>query len=260
MQTTSGGHIVIGTMQSDITIPFESGAVTAHLALPEGSGKYPCLIVIEEIWGVNDHMKDVANRYAQEGFIVLSPELLPEGLLQQLTPDLMKDLFDPEKRHEVQPKLRAAMAPIMQPEYSKETITKLRACVDYLIAHAQGNGKVGVLGFCFGGTYSMQLSISDPRIDACVVFYGQTPDPVDQVKALACPVLELHGEKDANIVPTLPKLEAAMKEYDKDFELIVYPGAGHAFFNDTNPLAYNAQAAQDAWNKSLAFLHKHLEA
>ena len=246
-------------MNSQITIPSEKGDVEAHFSMPDGSGKYPCLVLIEEIWGVNNHIKDVANRFAKEGFIVIAPELLPEGLLEKLTPQFQKDMFDPEKRHAAQPKLREAMAPMQQPEYALGTIEKLKACVDYLIAHAQGNGKVGSLGFCFGGTYSMQLAIHDPRLDACVVFYGHTPDPVEMVKGLACPVLEFHGQHDANIMPTLPKLEAAMEEYDKDFQLVVYPDAGHAFFNDTNERAYRKTDAEDAWNKSLAFLHKYLE-
>jgi carboxymethylenebutenolidase len=259
MEFTSG-KATVHTMDTDITIPSESGAVMAHLALPEGSGKYPCLVLIEEIWGVNEHIKDLANRFAKEGFIVLAPELLPEGLLEQLTPDLMAGLFDPEKRNEVQPKLRAAMQPIQQPDYAKATVAKLKACMDYLIAHAQSNGKVGSLGFCFGGTYSLQLAINDPRLDACVVFYGHAPDPIDQVANIGCPVLDMYGEKDANIVSSMPALEAAMKEHGKDFQAICYPGVGHAFFNDTNPRAYDEHSASDAWNKSLSFLHKYLEA
>lgn len=258
MQSTSSSPTV-PVMSADISIETESGACAAHLALPEGAGKYPGLILIEEIWGVDGHIKDVAERFAREGFIVLAPELLPEGTLQKMTPQVKVDLFDPEKREKVQPILRDAMAPISQPEFAKETVDKLRACVDYLVAHAQSNGKVGSLGFCFGGTYSLQLAINDPRLDACVVFYGQVPDPVDQVASIACPVLDFAGEKDERVVARLPELEAAMKEHDHDFELHVYPNVGHAFFNDTNPRTYDAKVAADAWEKSLAFLHKHLE-
>jgi len=246
-------------MSSDISIETDHGTCTAHLALPQGEGKYPALVLIEEIWGVDAHIKDVAERFAREGFIVLAPELLPEGTLEKMTPQVKIDLFNPEKREKIQPILREAMAPISQPEFAKGAIDKLRACVDYLIAHAQSNGKVGSLGFCFGGTYSMQIAINDPRLDACVVFYGQAPEPIDQVAAIACPVLDFAGEKDERIVAQLPALQAAMKEHDQDFELIVYPNVGHAFFNDTNPRTYDEATAQDAWNKSLAFLHKHLE-
>lgn len=248
-------------MSADISLETEHGACSAHLALPEASGKYPCLVLIEEIWGVDAHMKDVAHRFAREGFIVLAPELLPEDTLAVVMgdPQLKIDLFTPEKREKMQPILRDAMAPMSKPEFAKATIDKLRACVDYLIAHAQSNGKVGSLGFCFGGTYSLQLAINDPRLDACVVFYGQAPESLDQVASIACPVLDFAGKKDERVMARIYDLQAAMKEHDQDFELVVYPDVGHAFFNDTNPLTYNENAARDAWDKSLAFLHKHLE-
>lgn len=246
-------------MNADISIETEHGTCAAHLALPEASGKYPCLVLIEEIWGVDAHIKDVAGRFAREGFIVLAPELLPEGTLEIMTPKMKVDMFDPEKREKMQPILRDAMTPIQQPEFAKETIAKLRACVDYLIAHAQSNGKVGSLGFCFGGTYSLQLAINDPRLDACVVFYGQVPDPLDQVAVIACPVLDFAGEKDERVMAKIHDLEAAMKEHDQEFELVVYPNVGHAFFNDTNARTYDAKTAADAWDRSLSFLHKHLE-
>ncbi|HEV3245208.1 MAG TPA: dienelactone hydrolase family protein [Candidatus Paceibacterota bacterium] len=246
-------------MSTDISIDTERGASAAHLALPEGTGRYPGLVLIEEVWGVDAHIKDVAERFAREGFIVLAPELLPEGVLATMTPQVKLDLFDPEKREKVQPILREAMAPISQPDFAAGAIAKLRACVDYLVAHAQSNGKVGSLGFCFGGSYSLHLAMNDPRLDACVVFYGMPPEPVDQVASIACPVLMFNGEKDERIIAKLPEFEAAMKEHDQEFESIVYPGVGHAFFNDTNPRSYNEKAARGAWDKSLAFLHKYLE-
>jgi carboxymethylenebutenolidase len=248
-------------MSADISIETDHGTCTAHLALPEGAGKYPALVLIEEIWGVDAHIKDVAERLAREGFIVLAPELLPEDTLAKMTtdPQLKIDLFNPEKREQVQPVLREAMAPMSQPDFAQGAIAKLRACVDYLVAHAQGNGKVGSIGFCFGGTYSLHLAINDPRLDACVVFYGMPPEPMDQVASIACPVLILTGEKDERIVAKLPEFEAAMKEHDQEYESTVYPGVGHAFFNDTNPRTYDENVARDAWSKTLSFLHKHLE-
>ena len=248
-------------MEADISLETEHGACAAHLALPDGDGKYPALVLIEEVWGVDAHIKDVAGRLAREGFIVLAPELLPDDTLAVVMkdPQLKIDLFTPEKREAMQPILREAMAPMSQPNFAQNTIAKLRACVDYLVAHAQSNGKVGSIGFCFGGTYSLHLAINDPRLDACVMFYGMAPEPLDQVAGIACPVLDFCGEKDERIVATLPELEAAMKEYDKEFECIVYPGVGHAFFNDTNPRTYDAKVAADSWSKSLSFLHKHLE-
>jgi carboxymethylenebutenolidase len=242
-------------MKKDIQV----GGTYAYHSYPDDGQKHPGLVLIEEIWGVNDHVKSVADRYAAAGFSVVSPELLPQGLLDILTPEIQKDLFDPVKRDEVQPKLRAAMGPTMQPEYAAATIAKLKACVDYLLADEHVNGEVAVLGFCFGGTYSFHLAAHDPRIKAAVPFYGHPPSE-EEIPNITCPVLAFYGEQDANLMGTLPKLKEDMAKQGKQFEAVVYEGAGHAFFNDTNSRMYKADFAKDAWDKSLAFLKAHLSA
>lgn len=240
-------------MKKELTIAH----TPAYHSYPDDGKKYPGLIVIEEIWGLNPHIKSVADRFASEGYSVLSPELLPQGILDILTPQVQKDLFDPAKRNEVQPKLREAMAPIMQPGYAKETVEKLKACVDYLLADNHVDGDVAVLGFCFGGSYSFHLAAHDKRIKAAVPFYGQAPSE-EEIPNINCPVLAFYGEQDANLMQSLPKLKEDMQKSGKQFEAVVYQNAGHAFFNDTNPHAYNPQAAQDAWDKTLIFLKKNL--
>jgi len=207
---------------------------------------------------VNDHIKSLCDRFANEGFAVISPELLPEGTLEKMTPEINVKLFDPEKRHEVQPLLREAMAPMQQPEFAEHTLAKLRACVDYLLAHERVNGNIGVLGFCFGGTYSFQLAAHDDRIKAAVPFYGRVPQPADVAARISCPILNFDGARDEGVMAQVPELEAAMKQQSKDYTHIVYPDAGHAFFNDTNTRAYNPAAAKDAWGKTLVFLKKNL--
>src|ERR1700733_8398300 len=112
-------------MQKNIII----GDTPAYHSYTDDGQKHPGLILIEEIWGVNDHLKAVADRFAKEGFSVLAPELLPSDLLAMLTPHLQDEIFDPKKRDEVQPKLRAAMQPIMQPDYAESAIAQLKACV-----------------------------------------------------------------------------------------------------------------------------------
>ncbi len=233
------------------------GAASAYHSYPDNGRKHPGLILIEEIWGLNDHIKDVADRFAKEGYSVLAPELLPRELLGQLTPEFRSALFDPAKRDEVQPKMRAAMQPIMQPEYAKDTIAILKKCVDYLLVDGHVEGKVGVLGFCFGGSYSFHLAANDRRIRAAVAFYGQAPS-ADEIPYIDCPVLAFYGDQDINLMQSLPQLKASMKEHGRNFEAVVYPNAGHAFFNDTNTRMYNPSAAKDAWEKTLAFLKKHL--
>jgi carboxymethylenebutenolidase len=242
-------------MNKNITI----GSAPAYHTYPEDGQKHPGLIVLEEIWGVNDHMRSVADRFAAEGFSVLSPELLPAGLLETMTPEIQKDLFDPEKRNEIQPVLRAAMQPIHQPEYAADTIATLKACVDYLLADDGVDGTVAVLGFCFGGSYSFHLAAHDARIRAAVPFYGQPPSE-EELPSIACPVLAFYGDQDAALMETLPKLKEDMQANGKDFEAVVYPNVGHAFFNDTNAHAYDAACAQDAWEKTLAFLSRNTAA
>lgn len=220
--------------------------------------KHPGLIVIEEIWGVNAHIREVADRFAHAGFTVLAPEILPKGTLDVLTPEMQNDLFDPEKRDALQPKIREAMAPTMQSEYAGNAITQLKACVDYLLADPHVNGRVAVLGFCFGGTYSFQLAAHDSRIKAAVPLYGHPPAE-EQIKNISCPVFALYGEQDTRLMETLPKLKEDMQKNGKSFEVIVYPNVGHAFFNDTNFRTYNKEAAEDAWEKIIAFLKKNLK-
>jgi len=240
-------------MKKDLTI---NGASTYH-SYPDDGGKHPGLIVLEEIWGVNAHVKSVADRFAAEGYSVLSPELLPAGLLELMTPQIQKDLFDPEKRNEVQPVLRAAMQPIQQPEYAANAIATLKACVDYLMNDSGVNGSIAVVGFCFGGTYSFHLAANDARVKAAVPFYGHAPASEELAK-ITCPVLAFYGDQDHGLMPGLPALKEEMAKLGKDFEAVVYPGVGHAFFNDTNAHAYSAEVAKDAWEKTLAFFAAHL--
>jgi carboxymethylenebutenolidase len=240
-------------MKKDLTI----NNVPVYHSYPDDGNKHPGLILIEEVWGVNAHIKSVVDRFAAEGYSVLSPELLPQDLLAMLTPQLQKDLFDPEKRNEVQPKLRAAMQPIMQPEYAGGALKTLKACVDYLLADEHVDGNIAVLGFCFGGTYSFHLAAHDPRVKAAVPFYGQPPTEAE-IPNITCPVLAFYGDKDERLMESLPTLRENMKKDGKAFEAIVYPGVGHAFFNDTNAHAYNREAADDAWQKVTAFLKANL--
>lgn len=251
-------HMKMPDMHSELSIPYgNDNVLPAYLAMPEGEGTHPGLIVIEEIWGVDPHIKSVTDRLGAEGFVALAPELLPESTLRQLSHELNLALFDPKTRNEVQPQLRDAMQPVMQPEFAPQTMAKLKASVDYLLQDERVNGHIGVIGFCFGGTYAFHLAASDDRIMAAVPFYGQPPE-TSAVASLSCPILNFNGADDERIMAKLPEFEAAMKAAGKEYESVVYPDAGHAFFNDTNPFAYREADAKDAWHKTLAFLHAHL--
>jgi carboxymethylenebutenolidase len=232
------------------------GAEAYHV-FPDDGSLHPGLIVLEEIWGLNDQIRGVADRFAAAGFSVLAPELIGKEVREALTPDMSDALFDPERRDALQPRLRAALAPLREPEYARGAIEALQEALDYLIADEWTNGKAGVLGFCFGGTYVFHLATKDPRLGAAVPFYGQPPR-LEDVPKIGCPILAFYGDEDEALMETLPVLQEAMDTAGKRFEAVVYPGAGHAFFNETNERMYRPQYAEAAWEKSLAFLTEEL--
>lgn len=245
-------------MGNMISIPFKKN-FPAFLSSPSDTDSHPALILIHEVWGLTDHIKDITDRFSKEGFVVLAPDLLSEtGITEKVDQKIMAEIRDPSTRDEAQKKLRAALVPIQSPEFGKETIEKLKSCIDFLIQSEKVNGKVGVIGFCFGGTYCFALAAEDHRVLASVPFYGHALEPLEKVKNISCPVLSFYGENDHNLVDPLPELEKAMEKYGKDFSFEVYKNTGHAFFNDTNPLTYNQNAAKDAWEKSLVFLKSNL--
>ena len=135
---------------------------------------------------------------------------------------------------------------------------ELLSAVDFLNEQSYvRRGKIGSVGFCFGGGMSINLACH-ANLSACVVFYGQNPNPIELVKNIPCPVLGLYGAEDMRINSDLDKLVKAVGEYKIDFEMRIYPGAGHAFFNDTNKMTYREAAAQDAWERMLRFYQRTL--
>lgn len=228
--------------------------IEVYEAVPEGEIKGG-IIVIEEVWGLTEHIQSIADRYAAEGYYALAPELLSELHIKEHADEFMLDMFNPEKRNEAQPKLRAKMAPIREPEFGRQTVERVKACFDYLFAKPEVHEWVAVTGFCFGGSYSFALALSEPRLKAAVPFYGHADvSDVEKLKGIRCPILAFFGEKDENLMASLPEVEAAMKNAGVDFTVKVYPDCGHAFFNDTNPYAYNEAAAKDAWRRTLDLL------
>jgi carboxymethylenebutenolidase len=228
--------------------------VNVHRADPEGVPK-GALIVIHEIWGLVDHIKDIANRYAAEGYLVMAPDLLSDvGVTPEIGLELMAMMNEPDEaiRTANQPRLREAFAAHQAPDFAVTAIAKLKAVVDALEAEPGVDGRIGVLGFCFGGSYSFALAEADDRVRAAVPFYGSTQP--EEVASIHCPVLAFYGDQDVRLMDGLPALEAAMSDAGVDFTAKVYADAGHAFFNDTNPNSFDPAAAGDAWGRSLEFL------
>ncbi|HEX4058419.1 MAG TPA: dienelactone hydrolase family protein [Galbitalea sp.] len=248
MSTETPGMI---TIDSDL----DGGALSAYRAEPVGELR-GALVVIHEIWGLVDHIKSVADRYAAEGYLVIAPDILSHG---GVTPEVGVELAalmfggSEEERAKAQPLMREKMAPVNQPEYAAWAVASLRKVVDYLAAQPGVDGRIGVLGFCFGGSYSFALAAADSRIRGAVPFYGSPPETAD-LAHLDCPVLALYGETDERLIDSLPAVTERMHQAGVQFVSHVYAGAGHAFFNDTNKVMYRPEVAADAWKRSLEFL------
>ncbi len=229
-----------------------------YISKPSGDVKGG-LILIHEVWGMNDHIRDVAERYSKEGYLVYAPDLVSDtGIEELITVQLQQDLFNPEKRNQVQPKLRELMAPIQSPDFAKKTVASLKKIFEQLYNESVTNQKVAVIGFCFGGTYSYNLAVVEPRLQAAIPYYGHCDQPAEKLRSIQAPILSFYGQNDVALVSSLPDLENRMHNAEVDFSYKVYPDCGHAFFNDSNPYAYNENAAKDSWIQSIEFLAKNL--
>ena len=209
------------------------------LARPENAGRYPAVIVIHEIWGVVDHIKDVSRRLAREGYVALAVDLFGGKTVSRLE----------EGRG-------------LREELSEERILgDLRGGFDYLksldCVHPE---RIGSVGFCMGGGLSLLLACRNKDLAAAAVFYGRNPSPIGLVKNIQCPILGNYAGADMAITEAdIDLLKQTMTKYGKLFDIKVYPGAPHAFFNDTRE-SYRPEAAKDAWKRTLGFFDRHLKA
>ena len=222
-----------------VQFPFDGGNTSGYLATPkQGSG--PGLIVIQEWWGLVDHIKDVCDRFADEGFVALAPDMY-HG----------KTTKSPDEAGKLMMALRIDQA-------EKD----LGAAVQYLLTlDSTTSKKLGVIGFCMGGALALYTATKNQNIGACIVFYGIHPNVKPDLPNLHAPVLGIFGEKDHSVPPdAVHELERKIRDQGKQIEVKIYPDADHAFFNDTRPEVYKAEAAADAWKRSIAFLREHLSA
>ena len=213
------------------------GSTSGYLAVPpKGSG--PAVVVIQEWWGLVDHIKDVCDRFANEGFVALAPDLY-HG----------KTTKSPDEAGKLMMALRI-----------DEAEKDLKGAIDYLMAHQATIGeKVGTVGFCMGGALSLYAATKNSKVGACVVFYGGHPNVKPDLPNLEAPVLGIYAERDGFVTPAVVHdLEQRLKALGKKIEVVSYPDTDHAFFNDTRPEVYNEKAASDAWRRTVEFLHKQL--
>lgn len=222
---------------ADITFPGHTGEVHAHFARPKGEVTLPGVLVIHENRGLNPHTKDVARRVAQEGFLALAPDALsPLGG----TPDDVDEARS-----------------MMQQLDRQETTKNFVAAVKYLRMHPRSTGKVGCMGFCWGGGVANQVAVHSPEVAAAVPFYGRQP-AASEVPQIRASLLLQYAGLDERINAGIPAFEAALKDAFVEYELFVYDDAEHAFFNDTGP-RYHAAAATLAWNRTIAFFKQTLK-
>jgi carboxymethylenebutenolidase len=218
--------------------PGATGEVLAYLAKPKGDEEIPGVVVIHENRGLVPHIEDVTRRVALEGFLAIAPDALtPVGG----TPE------DPEK------------APLLiQTLDSQSTIQNYLAAVRYLKTHPLSTGKIGVIGFCWGGGMANQVAVHSPDVLAVVPYYGRQPASEDVPKIKASLLLHYAG-LDEGIDKGIPAYEEALRKASIDYKTYIYEGANHGFNNDTNAARYDKEAAQLAWKRTISFLKEKLK-
>ena len=226
--------------------------VPIYEARPGTAGKYPVVLVIPEVFGMHEHIKDVTRRFAREGFlsITFEPYAREGGVLQLPNIESVRKVVDPVPDGQVMGDLDAIVA------YAKQH-------------PAARPDQIGVTGFCRGGMYTLLFAAHSREMKAAVPWYGQlkpaktpgvrTVGPLDVASRINAPVLGLYGEADLGIpVADVKEMEAALKASGKTAEFVIYPGAPHAFFADYRP-SYRPEAAKDAWGRCVGWFNKYLK-
>jgi carboxymethylenebutenolidase len=223
---------------SSVEFPGQAGTMKGYLAKPASSAKSGAVVVIHENRGLNAHIEDVARRLAVGGFLALAVDFLSPLGGTPANEDQARDMIG---------KLDPAA-----------TTANAVAAVAFLRTHANGNGRVGAVGFCWGGGLVNQLAVADPTLDAGVAYYGRQPDAAAAAKIKA-PLLLHYAGLDTRIDEGIPAYKAALDKAGVSYQLYMYEGANHAFNNDTSAERYNAEAAKLAWDRTLAFFAEKLK-
>lgn len=221
-----------------IKYPGQTGDIRASLARPKADAKLPAVIVIHENRGLNPHIEDVARRVALKGYLAIAPDALsPLG-------------GTPEDSDEARSRLGKLDR--------DATVKNFVAAVKYLKTHPQSTGKVGCMGFCWGGGMTNQVAVHSADLKAAVPFYGSQPASEDVPKIKASMLIHYAG-LDKRINAGIEAFEAALKKASVDYKIYMYEGAGHAFFNDTNESRYHKEAARLAWKRTVEFFNEKLK-
>ena len=220
-----------------VRYPTNGSSGSGYLATPP-TGSGPGIVVIQEWWGLVDHIKDVADRLATAGFVALAP-----------------DLYDGQTTESPDTAGKLMMA--LEIDAAEKN---LRGAIGYLLSRDDVAGdKLGTVGFCMGGQLALYAACANPQVGACVDFYGIHPSVKPDIARLQAPVLGFFAEKDRSVTPEVARrLERDLKAAGKQVDITVFEGADHAFFNDTRHQVYHAMYAKQCWERMLRFFGEHL--
>ena len=254
--TPVAGQVVSTTADrlatADGKVPIGDFSIPIYEARPAAAGRYPVVLVIPEVFGMHEHIKDVTRRFAAAGFlgITFEPYAREGGVLH--LPDI------------------AAVRKVVDPIPDDRVMADLDAVAAYAKSHPAAQAdRIGVTGFCRGGMYTLLYAAHNPRIKAAVPWYGQirpsltpgvrTAGPLDLAGRIHAPVLGLYGGEDLGIpIADVRKMEAVLKKAGKTAEFVIYPGAPHAFYADYRP-SFRPEAAADAWRRCVAWFDRYLK-
>jgi carboxymethylenebutenolidase len=214
------------------------GRASGYLSAP-ASGSGPGVLVIQEWWGLNSHVRSLADRFAAEGFVALAP-----------------DLYHGKQTREPDEAGKLLMALDVE-----QAARDLRGAASYLLREGGASGeRLGVVGFCMGGQLALYAgTVAPDQIGAVVDFYGIHPNVKPDWTKLQAPVLGLFAEKDSSVTPeAVRQLEQQLRAAGEQIETHIYPGVDHAFMNDERPEVYSPDTASDAWRRTISFLRAHL--
>lgn len=235
---------------AEVIIPTNNKLMPAYYARPQASGTYPCVVVIQEIFGVHEYIKDVCRRFALAGYNAIAPAFFfREGDTTKMT-DIKKIISN-------------VVAKVPQ----KQVMEDIDATIEWLKGQKGTNiSKIGLNGFCWGGNVVWMYAAHNPKVTAGVAWYGkltgeatplQPKFPIDIAAKLTVPVLGLYGEKDESIpMKDVEKMREALKKGKSGSKIITYKDAGHAFHADYRP-SYNKKAAEEGWNEALSWFKTH---
>ena len=239
-----------GLEASEVRIPVSDGELPAYRARPIKADRFPIVLVVQEIFGVHEYIRDVCRRLAKQGYLAIAPELYARQADLSTLTDIQEILT------KVVPRVSDA-----------QVMADLDAAAEYAAKDGGDPARTGITGFCWGGRIAWLYAAHNPRLRGAVAWYGRLAGtagplhprhPLDQAAELHCPVLGLYGGKDEAIpLLTIEQMRAAAAAAGRAVEIIVYPEAGHAFHADYRP-SYHQASAEDGWRRLTQFFAAHL--